>query len=144
MRKHSANAGVAQCCDRGIGVLGRVLDLRPVDERGATGFQGAHRAEQVARINVFRLVMAAKVSQHLGAIGPEPDIAHAVAQRGLPGVPVRIDETGQDNEIRRIDMLRVRHLQLRRDRCNPSTLDQDVAAAQVADRAIHAEDAAAR
>src|SRR5205814_4941416 len=64
-------------------------------------------------------------------------------QRRLPGVPVRIDKPRQHDEIGCMDMLCVRYLQLRRDGGNPPALDQDVATAQVADRAIHAEDAAA-
>jgi len=64
------------------------------------------------------------------------------ADRRLPGVPVRVDETRHDNHSRCVDLFRLGHSEATSDLDDRAVLDDDIAHRDVADVGIHRDDEA--
>ena len=101
------DAGLLQRLDRGVGVVGRVVDVRPVDQRGDAGVEALQRAGQVAGVDVLGPVERRERVEHLDEVVVQRGVRRAVADRGLPRVPVGVDEAGDDDLARAVDDLRV-------------------------------------
>src|SRR5207247_7486377 len=65
------------------------------------------------------------------------DVGCDPADHGLPGMPVRIDEAGDDNAAGGVDHLRVARLEPAAHGRDALVLDQHVAAEDVAELGIH-------
>ena len=138
-----ADARFLEAADRGVGVLGRVRDVRPVQQRGDPGVQRAPRAQEVAGVHVVGAVdPAGRRADVAEVVRIEPAVGQDVAELSLPGVPVGIDEARHDDHGRRVDLAR-RRPQIRPDRGDLAALDQHVGPVEVAQRGVHGEDHAA-
>ena len=127
-----------EALDPGVGMIGRVVDVRPVDERGDAGVDALERPGQVAGVDVLGAVQRREAVEHLHEVVVERGVGGAVADRRLPRVPVRVDEAGDHDVTRDVDHLGVGgevlpHLN---DRV---ALDQDVAARDVPELRVHRE-----
>ena len=120
-------------------MLGRILDVRPVEHTGHAGIDGAERAEQIGGVDVVRRHLGAERALHDVPVVFERAIRQHVAQEALPHVPVRIDEARHDDDIRGIDHLRVGRADVRPHRRDLLALDQHVGLLEIADRAVERE-----
>ena len=137
------DARIHQPLDAGVGVLRRILDVRPVEHAGHAGVDGAERAEQVRRVDVVRRHLGAERALHHVAVVFERAVRQDVAQEALPHVPVGIDESRHHDRVRRVDHLGVRRIDVRPHRGDALALDQHVGLFEVADRTIERQHAAA-
>jgi len=106
-------------------VLRRVVDVRPVDQRGDAGVEALERAGQVGRVHVLRAVYGRERVEDLDEVVIEGGIGGDVADRRLPGVPVGVDEAGDDDGAGRVDDLRV-GVERRSDRHDRVTVDEHI------------------
>ena len=67
------------------------------------------------------------------AILGERPVGADAAERGLPGVPVVVDEAGHDDPVGGVDHLGVRGVDAPGHRDDHAVLDQHVAAGEIAD-----------
>ncbi len=102
-----ADPGLLQPLDRGVGVLGGVVDVRPVDERRDAGVEALQRAGQVAGVDVLGPVERREGVEHLDEVVVEGGVRRAVADRRLPRVPVGVDEARDDDLAGAVDDLGV-------------------------------------
>ena len=128
-----AEARVAEAADRLVGVLRRVVDVRPVEERRDAGVDRLERAEVVPGVDVLRPVRGRELVEHEVEVAAEADVGRDPADHGLPRVPVRVDEAGDDDAAGRVDDLGVAGLERVADGRDPVVLDEDVAAVEVAE-----------
>ena len=141
--KHRAHAGFLQALDRSVGVLGRILDVRPVEHAGDAGVDRAERAEQVGGIDVVRHHLGAERALHDVAIVLQRAVRQHVAQEALPHVPVGIDEARHHDRLRGVDHLGIGRADVRLHRRDFAALDQHVGLLEVADRPVEREHEAA-
>src|SRR5207248_8140570 len=81
--------------------------------------------------------------EHEVEVAGEADVGSDPADHGLPRVTVRVDEAGDDDAVGRVDHLGVARVDRRADRGDAVVLDEDVAAEDVADLRVHAQDVTA-
>src|SRR6185503_12126926 len=102
---HGANACVAQCTDPCVGMLRCVVAVRPVDDGGDSGVERLQRAQVVADVDVLGSVSRAEGADDRAEVLIQRARGHAAPQRGLPQVPVGVDEPGGDDAPGRVDDL---------------------------------------
>ena len=91
----------------GVRMVGRVVDVRPVDERRDARVDALERAGQVAGVDVLGPVQRREAVEHLDEVVVERGVRRAAADRRLPRVPVRVDEAGDHDASRAVDHLGV-------------------------------------
>ncbi len=64
VRVDRPDAGVLQPLDRRIGVIGRVVDVRPVEERRHAAVERLQRTRVVADVDILGAVVAADAAEH--------------------------------------------------------------------------------
>jgi hypothetical protein len=124
-------------------VLGRVVDVRPVEERGDACVDRLQRAEVVARIDVLGPVRRSQLVEHEVEVATQAHVGGDAAYDGLPRVPVRVDEAGDDDAVLSVDHFGIARVERTAHRRDLVVLDEDVSAVHVADLRIHAEDVTA-
>ena len=97
VRVDGADAGFGQAADRRVGVLRRVVDVRPVEQRRDAGVERLERADQVRDVDVLGAVLDADVVEHPGEVLVERAAREDAAHRRLPRVPVGVDEARHDD-----------------------------------------------
>ncbi len=100
--ENGAAAGVAQRPHVLIGMGGRVLDVRPVEQRGDAGVERRQAPEQGRRVDVLGPEARAELAEQLDEHVRQVPIDAGMAQRRLPQVAMRLDEPGQHEKIARI------------------------------------------
>ena len=95
--EHRAHAGVLQSLDAGVGVRGRILDVRPVEHAGHAGVDRAKRADVVGGVDVVRRHLGAEGALHDVAVVLQRAVGQHVAQKALPHMPVGVDEARHDD-----------------------------------------------
>ena len=141
--EHRAHPGLLQALDAGIGVLGRILDVRPIQHRGDASVDAAQRAEQVGDVGVLRHIVRAEFLLDQLDVVQQRAVRQRVAEEALPHVAVGIDEARHHHAFAGVDHLRVRRADVRLHRGNLLALDQDVGLLEVADGAVERKHAAA-
>src|SRR4029453_6981769 len=91
------DAGLLEPLDGGVGVLGGVVDVRPVDQGRDAGVDALQRAGQVAGVDVLGPVEGGEGVEDLNEVGAEGGVGGAAPDGRLPGVPVGVDEPGDDD-----------------------------------------------
>ena len=142
VRVDGADAGVGEPGDRGVGVLRRVVDVRPVEQRGDAGVERLERAHQVRDVDVLGAVLHADVVEHAGEVLVERAAREDAAHRRLPGVPVRVDEARHDDHPGGVDLFRIRRVEAAPDFDDLAVLHPDIAVGNLADVGIHRDDEA--
>ena len=137
-----ADAGVLQTLDRRVGVIGRVVDVRPVEQRRDAAVERLERAGVVADVDVLGAVVAADAAEHDREVVVERAAREDAADRRLPRVPVRVDEPRHDDHPGRVDLLRVGDVEAAPDLDDLAVLDEDVAVRDLADVGVHRDDEA--
>ncbi len=126
--------------DRLVGVIGRVLDVRPVEQCRHTGVDTFERAHVVGDVYVLWSIDAREAVEHDSEIVVESSVGCGSPDRCLPGVAVRVDEAGDHDIAGDIDYLRIRRLDLRCNRGDGVALNKDVAPVDIADLGINTDD----
>ena len=116
VRVDGADARFGQAADRLVRVIGRVVDVRPVQQRRDAGVERLERADQVGGVDVVGAVLRADVVQHAGEVFIEGAAREDASHRRLPGVPVRVDESRHDDAVGRVDDFGVAGLDRAADR----------------------------
>src|SRR5690349_12256136 len=88
-------------------MVGRVVDVRPVDQRRDAGVEALQRPGVVGGVHVLGAVQGREGVQDLDEVVVQGGIGCRATDRGLPGVPVRVDEAGDDDEPFGVDDLGV-------------------------------------
>src|SRR5206468_3198647 len=100
-----AAARIHDALDRGVRVLGRVMDLRDVVYRRDAVIELAERAEQLVDVHVLWAVHRGEREKNVLVVvdlptrraGQQKPVGEEAAQRRLELVMVRIDEAGHDD-----------------------------------------------
>ena len=143
-RVHGANAGIEQRFHRGIGMGGAAGIVGIVDHAGHAGIDAAHGGEIIADIVILRPIdFGERQMRGVHIIRKRRRIRIDAAQLPFPGMPMAIDQARHDDGVEGVDHLRIRGLDLGRDRRNFRAFDQKIAFHQVADLGVHADDGAA-
>jgi len=137
-----ADAGVLQPLDRRVGVIGRVADVRPVEQGRDAAVHGFERTGVVADVDVLGPVEAADLAEHDREVVVEGARRKDAAHRRLPRVPVRVDEARHHDHPGRVDLLRVRDAEVTADVDDLAVLDEDVAVRDVSEVGVHRDDKA--
>ncbi len=140
--EYAADAALVHGADHRVGVLGSVLDVRPVEQRRDAGLDRSERAHEIARVPILRTVGRREHAQDVGEVFIEKRIRGDVAQDAFPDVAMSVDESRHYDHRRRVDDLGLADLQVGTDRDDLRAVDQDVRAAEVADLPIHRENTA--
>ncbi len=140
--EHGAQPRLLQRGDRGVGVLGRVLDVRPVEERGDAGVDGAVGAHEVAGIGVLRPVDRCEHAEDVAEVVVEQRVGGDVAEDAFPDVAVRVDEPRHHDGVGGVDHVGVADRDVGRDGLDLRAFDQDVGLAVIAERRIQRQHAA--
>src|SRR4029450_11044329 len=138
-----ADAGLLEALDAGVGVLGGVVDVRPVDQGRDAGVDALQGPGQVAGVDVLGPVQGGEGVEDLHEVGAEGGVGGAAADGRLPGVPVGVDEPGDDDPAVGVHHLGV-GVDLGRDLGDPVPLDEDVALRQVPEVGVRGRDGAPR
>ena len=144
--EHGADACVLQRANERIAVLGRVVDLRHVDDAGRAHFDHAERGGQHSDIGIVRGVGGRELADDVAVVVRiDAAVRQDVAQYALIGMAVRVDEARDDDPVRRIDDCRGvgRDRDVGPDLADLTVLDQHVGLCEVADLPIEGEDHAA-
>ena len=136
----AADAGVLEPVHGLVGVLGRVRDVRPVEQRRDPGVERLERAGVVPDVDVLGPVVEPDLAEHVVEVGVERAAREHAAHRRLPRVPVRVDEARQHELPGRVDLLGIADVELRADLDDLPVLDQDVGVRDLADLRIHRHD----
>ena len=113
VREDRTEPGVVQRLDHRVGVGGRALDVRPVEQRRDTRIDRPERRDQVADVRILGSERRCELVQdERDVAGPsfQRDVGPDVAEQALPDVTVGVDEPGHDDHVRRVDDL---HLPVR-------------------------------
>jgi hypothetical protein len=137
-----ADAGVPEALDRCVRVVGRVVDVRPVEQRRDTAVERLEGAGVVADVDVLRAVEAADLAEHDREVVVEGAGRQDAADGRLPRVPVRVDEARHHDHPCRVDLLGVGYRQAAADLDDLPVLDEDVRVRDVPDLGIHRDDEA--
>ncbi len=93
-----------QGLDGGLGVLGGLEAVRPVDGRRDTRVERLGRAEQVARVDVLRPEDLAPLQVVPDEVLGQRPVGAVAAHRRLPHVPVGVDHAGHHDAAGRVDL----------------------------------------
>src|SRR5215216_2619508 len=137
-----ADPGVPEALDAGVGVVGGVVDVRPVDQGRDAGVDALQRPGQVAGVDVLGPVQGGEGVEDLHEVGAEGGVGGAATDGRLPGMAVGVDEPGDDDPAAGVHHLGV-GVDLGGDLGDRVPLDEDVALRQVAEVGIHGQDGAA-
>ena len=94
-----ADTGLPQALNGSVSVLGTVPDMRPVEQRGDAGVDGAQGANEIASIGIFGSIPCPGGSGNVSLIVTEQTIGEDTAQDALPDVSVRIHEPWHDDHV---------------------------------------------
>jgi hypothetical protein len=122
-----AAADLAQRTDRLVGVARRILDVRPVEERGHAGVERGEAPEQRGGIDVLRPEARPETLEQLHEHARQVPIDAGVTDRALPGVAVRIDEAGEDEVLGDVDRFDVAAVDPARDLLDFAVDDEHIA-----------------
>ena len=129
-----------QRVDGGLGVVGRLQAVRPVDRRRDAGVERLDRRQQVARVDVLGTEALAVFQVVPDEVLRERPVGAVAAHGGLPHVPVGVDHAGQHDAARGVDLDRaVGHRQLRADGLDPLADDEDVGRGEDRVAGVHRE-----
>ena len=135
VREHEPPGDLAQRLHRGGAVLGIPQPVRPVEGRGDPGVDRLEGAQQVARVDVLRTEDLAPLQVVEDEVLAECPVSAVAAQRGLPHVPVAVDEPRGQDAAARVDLEgALRHLERRADGLDRLAAHEDVAALDDAGR----------
>ena len=138
---------IEQGLDSGVGVLGRVVNLRDVVHRRDAIVELAQRTEQFVDVYVLGPVHGGELQKNVLVIGCGPGgraravvdqdpIGEKAAQRRLELVMVGVDKPGHDDAARCVDLTRAARMQVRPNGQNFLALDQHIGLGEVADLRI--------
>ena len=134
----------AQRVHRGVGVLGGLQPVRPVDRGRHAGVERLDAGEHVAGVDVLRpegLAVLEVVPDEV--LGQRP-VGAVAAHRGLPHVPVGVDHARHHDAAGRVDLQgAVRHGQAGSDRLDPLADDEHVGADRTLRLVVHRQHGAA-
>src|SRR5215475_1404202 len=125
---------------------GRPRVVRVVDDAGDAGVDAAKRRDEVADVVVVRTVIPREPVVRGRHVLADRAVRNDPSELPFPRVPVRIDESWNDDRVGRVDHLGVRRrleLAAPSDADDLFPFDQHVAADEISDRLIHREDGAA-
>ncbi len=108
-------------------MVGRVVDVRPVDECRDAGVQAFQRAGEVARVDVLGSILRRKRIEDLVEVVIKRRIGSAAANRRLPGVTVGVDKARDDYPSGAVNHAGI-GIDPHVDTGDPVVLDQDVPA----------------
>ena len=134
-----ADAAFLQPGDAGIGVLGRRIVVRPIDQGRHAVIELVQRAGQGGDVDVFGHEHRGEAGMHVAEIFQQGPVGRHRAQRRLPGVHVGVDESRQHEVTGAVDRLGV-GLERGRDGGDAAVLDQHVAGRQHAELGILRDD----
>ncbi len=120
-----------------VGVAVPAAELTPVDHRGDSCLRGAEQPDQRGGVDVVGRAMGSVRS----GMSSNGRVAEAAEQR-LPDVPVGVHEPRHDDGVPSVDQLGVTGPHPRADLGDRVAVDQHVGLVVVADRGVHAENAA--
>ena len=141
--EHRTDAAVAQGLDGGVGVLRRVLNVRPIEYGRHTGVERTQRGDQIAGVHVLRATQGAEAAQNCLEVVAQRAVGQRVAKHAFPEVPMRIDEARHHDRVGGVDHLRIGRRQIGPDGRDPGTIDQNVAFRQLTGSGMHGEDRSA-
>ena len=133
-------ARIEQALDRRIGVLGRVVEVRPVVERGHAGIERVERADVIGDVHVLGGIDLARDAANAAEILAERPIGGDAAQQALPGVAVGVDKAGDHDHVGAVDDIGVDIADIALYLGDLLAVDQDVAVGQHADFGIDGHD----
>ena len=139
---HGANAGFLQAAHPRVGVFRGVVDVRPIEERRDARVDAFQGAGEVTGVDIVRPIERREGVQDLDKIIIESGVRRAASDGALPGVPVRVDQSRDDDVPADVDDLGIR-LDVGSDLHDLVALDQDVAFRQVTNIRIHRDDGTA-
>ncbi len=139
VREGRADPGVHQPLDRLVGVLRGVVAMGEVQDGRDARVQRLERADEVADVDVLRGVAGGERRADPEEVVQQRPVRADPAQRGLPGVPMRVDEAGHDHPALRVDDLGIGPVEVPADRPDPVVLDEHRAALDLPDRRVHRE-----
>jgi hypothetical protein len=99
MGKDAADSGLCEPLDCRIGMRRAIHDVGPVKHRGDAGIECSRRSQDIADINVLGPIKRPEGREHDLVIVALRNVG---AQRSLPSVAVRVDETGHDDQLGRL------------------------------------------
>ena len=95
MAEHRADAGLRQSVDGAIGMVRRRIVVAPVEQRGDAAIDLVECADEIGEIDVVRREAGGEPGMHVAAVIAQRPVAGNAADAGLPGVLMRVDQTGQ-------------------------------------------------
>ena len=135
-----ADAALLQAGDAGVGVTGRRIVVRPVDQRGDAMVELVQRTCQGGDMDVLGHEHRRKPGMDMAEILQQRPVGADRAQRRLPGVHVGIDQAGQHEVAPAVERLGVGCRERRCHRGNAIVLDQHVAGRQHTELGILRDD----
>ena len=147
--EHRPAPGRAQALDRGVRMLGRMMDLAHVHDPGHAGVDLCDAAEKLVDEDVLRPIDHRELLQDqfivvVRALWPsvvdEDAVGEDAAQAGLELMVMTVDEARHDDMSRRINDGRVGRRDGRRDLGDRRALDKNIARRVIADPFVHGED----
>ncbi len=141
MAEDGTDTRLAQTGDGSVGMLGRVLDVGPVEEGGRACTQRRDRAEEVTDPDVLGLVRRPDSPEHFVEVLEGIEFGVPVPHDALPGVAVSVDEAGKRDHAVDVDDLDARFdVDPPVDSGDQIVADQDVGSVDVSDGRIDADD----
>ena len=137
---YRSESDVPESADGLVGMLGRVGDVRPVQQSGDAGVDALERTPQVAGIDVLGPVVGRERVQDSREVLAQSVIGGTAADRRLPGVAMSVDEAWDDDVARGLEYLGALGAQVEAYCGNPVFLDENVGTGHVAQGAVHRED----
>jgi hypothetical protein len=135
-------AGLAQRSDRLISMSRRVLDVRPVEQGGHAAVERGESAKQCRGIDVLRSEVGSESLEQFDEHARQVPVQAGVADRALPGVTVRIDQSGKDQIVGGIDDLAVAGIDPRGHLLDLSVSHQHIAG-ELAEAIVHRDNKSA-
>ncbi len=113
--------------------------VRPVQKRRDPGVKRLRHAQQITHVRIMRTKQLAETEMDAGQVLAQCPVGTDIADRRLPRVAVRVDESWQDYHVRRVDDFGFHHIQARGDRGDLPVFDQDVTLVEPTVFGIHGE-----
>src|SRR5690606_16208925 len=132
-----ADPAVLKAVDVGVGVLGSVVDVGPVEEGRDPGVDALEGAGQVRGVDVLGAIQRRERIEDLDEVVVEGGVGRRAPDRRLPRVAVGVDEAGDDDVAGDVDDLGVGRFQVGADGGDLRAFDEDVAPSQVAQLRVH-------
>ena len=142
VRIDRADPSGLQAADRLVGVIGCVVDVRPIEQRRDAGVQCLERAGVVPDVHVLWPVLSADPAEHDRQVVIERAAREHTSNRRLPCVPVRIHESREDDHSGRVNLLCARDVEPLPDHGDLAVLDDHVGVRDVPDVGVHRDDEA--